>query len=392
MSEPLAAFPPSGLGVAVSRRTFLSNTCQALGVGALMGGAGGLLAACGGSTSTQPKGNSAAADSGVTLQDVKNAKGTVKVLGWQYYQVPQENTASVGSHWGYLGNNEGTITKTTQPGAFDLLTILAGYDPELLAAGRVIPTNPDLIPNWKNVDPVFRNSPTLRHNGQLYSLPFQWGYGYLEWDTRHTTRPTSLADLMSPKLRGRVGLPDDPYGTMTTFAVLLGFKTPQQLTRSEFNKLIATLDAFRPQVRVFHPYGEEPALLAAGDIYVDFPSYGPSFLTADKAGAKMEIEYFGSWSYVDCLIMVRGATHVPQALAFMNHCLEPSVQEAVVRQGAAFPVVDAAVSAVPPQLRYQSAAAVLAKAPLEPGVPVTGAHGYVPFSEWLTAWESYKAL
>lgn len=113
MSEPLAAGAPSGLGVAVSRRIFLSNTGQALGAVALMGGAGGLLAACGGSINTQAKGNSAAADSGVTLKDVQNAKGTVKVLGWQYYQVPQENTAAVGAHWGYLGNNEDTITKTT---------------------------------------------------------------------------------------------------------------------------------------------------------------------------------------------------------------------------------------------------------------------------------------
>ena len=382
---------PSSLGIAISRRTFLSNACLTLGTGALMGGAAGtLLTAC---SSAQSKTGSPAvtADAGITLHNVEDARGTVKVLGWEYYQVKQENTTAVSSHWGYLGNNEDTITKTAQPGAFDLLTILAGYDPELLAADRVIPTNPDLLPNWKNIDPAFRDSPTLRHNGQLYSVPFQWGYGYLEWDARHTTRPTSLADLMSPNLRQKVGLPDDPYGTMTTFAVLLGFKTPQQLTRPQFNKLISALNAFRSQVRVFHPYGEEPALLASGDIWIDFPAYGPSFLTARKAGARMEIEYFGSWSYVDSLIMVRGANIVP-ALAFMNHCLEPSVQAAIVTEGAAFPVVDSAVSAVPPQLAYKSAAAVLEKAPLEPGVPVTDAHGFVPFSEWLTAWETYKAL
>jgi spermidine/putrescine-binding protein len=376
----------AGGGPAMDRRAFLGQSGRTLGALTALGGLGALAGCASGSPNAGQ-----APDPGISLRKVQSARGTVNVLGWAYYEVPQANTTQVASHWGYLGKNEDTITKTAQPGAFDLLTILAGYDDELLAAGRVVPTNPALLSNWHNIDPAFRNSPTIRRNGEVYSVPFQWGYGYLEWDKRHTTKPTSLADLFSSKLTKKIGLPNDPYGVMTTFALLLGFNNPQRLRPDQFKHLTDTLNRFKPQVLTLHDYGAEPALLARGDIWIDFPAYGPSFLTARQGGAKTDFELFGSWSYVDCTIMVRGAKEVP-ALAYMNRTLLPEVQAAVVAKGAAFPVVDAAVSAVPNELQYSSVASVLHEAPLQPGVPVDGKDGYVPFQQWVAAWEQFQAL
>lgn len=382
--QPVATV--AGREPAMPRRAFLAQSGRMLGAVSALGGFGA-LAGCSSGSSTSTK----TPDAGITPQQVQNARGTVKVLGWAYYEVPQANTAKVTSHWGYLGKNEDTITKTAQPGAFDLLTILAGYDDELLAAGRVVPTNTALLSNWKNIDPAFRGSPTIRRDGEVYSVPFQWGYGYLEWDKRFTTKPTSLADLFSPRLTKKIGLPNDPYGVMTTFALLLGFNTPQQLKPDQFRHLTETLNRFKPQVLTLHDYGQETALLARGDIWIDFPAYGPSFLTARQGGSKTDFELFGSWSYVDCTIMVRGANEVP-ALAYMNRTLLPEVQSAVVTKGAAFPVVDAAVSAVPKELQYSSVASVLHEAPLQPGVPVDSKGGYVPFQQWVAAWEQFQAL
>jgi hypothetical protein len=79
------------------------------------------------------------------------------------------------------------------------------------------------------------------------------------------------------------------------------------------------------------------------------------------------------------------------AYAYINQTLTPSAQQACVTKGAAFPVVDAAIGAVPKQLRYTHAAAVVRKAPIVQGPPADATGGLVPFSDWIHAWEQFKA-
>ena len=379
-------------GRPLSRRKFFAHSGQALGAVTAFGLVGSGLAAC--SSSGSGSGASAPTskpDAGVTLNEVNNAHGTVNVVGWPFYQVPQLNTSKVTSKWGYITLNEDTITKTSQPGAVDLVTMTNGYEDELIAAGRVIPTNPELLSNWSTINPAFRNWSQIRRQGEVYSVPLQWSYGYLEWNKRHTKEPTSLSDLFAPALAKKIGLPDDPYAVITTFGRMLGFPNMQHFTRAQFSKLTDTLNRFRPQVLTLHQYGEEPALLGSGDIWIDFPAYGASNHQADAAGAEMGTNLLGSWSYLDATTMIRGADLAP-ALSFMNHSLTTEAQAALAIKAVTFPVVDSALDAVPKALRYSSIDSILSKAPLTSGAPYSSAGGYVPFPEWVTAWERFKAL
>jgi spermidine/putrescine-binding protein len=369
-----------------TRRNLLANGARLAGALAVTGPAAGLLAACGSSSSTSAATGSAAP----SATSIGSASGTVKVLGWNYYEVPQFQTPKVKAKWGYLGTNEDTITKSQQTGTFDLTTITSAYEPQLRKAGRIQPIDLALIPNVKNLDPIFLNSPSIRSQGKVWGVPMEWGYGYVEYDTRQTTKPTSFADLMSPKLRKKIGIPDDPFALITTFAIFTGQPNPTQLTRSQFNQVMAALNKFKTQVLTVHQYGEEPALIARGDIAVDFPAYGPSFLTARHSGAKTEITLLGAWSYIDCWTLYEGANKA-LAYAYINETLTPPAQSACVTKGAAFPVVDAAIPAVPKELRYSHPAAVIRKAPIVQGPPADGTGGMVPFSDWIHAWEQFKA-
>ncbi|WP_442543838.1 ABC transporter substrate-binding protein [Arthrobacter sp. KN11-1C] len=369
------------------RRLLLKRGGQLLGVATALGLAE-TLSGCGSNASADA---AAAPDAGITLDQVTNARGTAKIIGWQFYHAPELDTANVKSQWGYIGGNEDTITKTAQPGAIDLVTMTNGYDDQLVAAKRVIPTNPALLSNWANINPTFRNWPEISRNGSVLSIPLQWSYGYMQWDARFTTEPKSLDDLFSPKLARKVGLPDDPYAVITTFARLLGYADPQKLKPNEFQKVVDTLNRFKSQLLTLHQYGEEPALLARGDIWVDLPCYASSFLDARKAGAKMETSLLGSWSYLDCCTVVRGAD-IPVALSFINNTLETGAQAALASKAWSFPVVDSALYGVPKELQFSSLDAILSKAPLQPGVPFDNNNGFVSFPEWIKAWERFKAL
>src|SRR5579885_1683379 len=83
-----AANPPR-----LTRRQLFANGARGAGVVALSGSLAAVLAACGsGGRGNGGTTNSASAtfSSGLTAAEIQGATGTVKVLGWQWYQVPEE--------------------------------------------------------------------------------------------------------------------------------------------------------------------------------------------------------------------------------------------------------------------------------------------------------------
>lgn len=380
MSEPGDA--------SITRRSLLERGARTASVLAVAGPGSQLIAACGGDD--DDGGGNGSAAGAPSKEEIANAKGTAKVLGWEYYEVPEFESSQVKARWGYLATNEDTITKSQQEGTFDLTTILTAYDPQLRKVGRIEPIDASRLSNFNNVDAIFRNHPTIRFDGQVWVIPLQWGYGYLEYDKRQTSKPTSFDDLFSPKLRRKIGLPDDPYTVITTFAILTDKPKPNSLTQSEFDDVLETLDRFKPQVLSIHAYGEEPAIIARGDMAVDFPAYGPSFLTAREGGAETEITLLGAFSYLDCMTLYKGA-NTPVAYKYVDQTLTIAAQRACVKKGAAFPVIDSAKNVVPPELRYDTSQEIIDQAPLLSGPPADASGGFVPFSEWVQAWESFKA-
>lgn len=370
-----------------NRRELLLTGARGAGVVLSAGAFATLLQACG---SSGDDAGTTGAPSGLTAADIAKATGTVSVLGWDWYQVPEFNKQGVRGKWAALTKNEDTITKSAQSGAFDLTTILTFYQPQLRKADRLQPIDPTLLKNFDAIDPVFRES-AVEADGTTWGVPLQWGYGYLEYNADEIEEPTSLDDLMSPKLRKKVGIPDDPTGVIVTFAILTGKPNPTRLTQAEFDDVMSTLDAFRPQILTLHAFGEEPPILARGDMLVDFPAYGPSFLTAREGGADIQITLLGAWSYVDCMSLYKDAENPAAAYKYIDNTLTVSAQRACSKHGAAFPVLKAATSAVPEELRYADAAEVIEQAPIVPGAPAeAGDDGIVPYSEWIAAWEDFK--
>ena len=374
----------------VSRRSFLGYAGRTAGALAGAAAIGGALEACGSSSSG---GTAVAASKALTLSKVEHATGNVKVLGFSGYQVPQSTPRGMTATWGYNTTNEQIITKTTQPGSFDIVIIYQGEIDQLRALSRIVPLDISLIPNWKNLNPFFQNTPVIRREGKIWALPQHWGYGYTQYNKDKIPPPTKFSDLLSPRLHKKVGLPDDPYAVITTFAFFAGFaKTANNLTPSEFRKTIALLNSFKPQVLKVHQYGEENQLFARGDIWVDLPSYSNSVLLTQRAGVNAGFTLLGAWSYVDCYMLLAAARNVAGAYRYMNQAIGLPAQLASTRKSLAFPVLDAAVTVLPKELQYKTAGQVLRFAPLMPGVTVKTGGPDVPFQQWITAWEQFKGV
>lgn len=335
---------------------------------------------------------SLAIGAGMTKDSVNAAKGPVNILGSQPYETRDSWPSDLNVTWAYNTTNEEILTKTSQPGTFDAVIIYQGEIDQLMKLDRIEPIDVSLLSNWEQVAPMFRDAEVIRRNGKIYAVPFHWGYGYLEYNADKTEAPKSYDDLLSPKLTRKIGLPDDPYAVITTFAIFAGAKRPNNLTRAEFDATIKLLKSFRPQVLTIHNYGDEVALFARGDMWVGFPEYSNSLAKSREAGAKnMQITQLAAWSYIDCFMMLKDAVHKEAAYKFINAALATESQKLSTKHSLAFPVNDGAISAIAEDLRYSSSADALAKAPMMPGVTVETGGPDVPFQEWVQAWIEFKA-
>jgi spermidine/putrescine transport system substrate-binding protein len=328
----------------------------------------------------------------LSAADVKAATGALNMLGSQPYEARDSWPKNLEINWAYNTTNEEILTKTTQPGTFDAVIIYQGMIDQLRKVDRIEPVDPALLSNWEKIAPMFRDSEVIRRDGQIFAVPFHWGYGYLSYNADHVEKPTKYEDLLSPKLTKKIGMPDDPYAVITTFAVFAGAPRPNNLTREEFDKTIALLKSFRPQVLTIHNYGDEIALFARNDIWVGFPEYSNSLVKSREAGAKnLQITQLAAWSYIDCFMMLKDGVNKAAAYNFVNNALSTESQKISTQHSLAFPVNDEAIPAISPELRYESSTAVLASAPLVPGVTVETGGPDVPFQEWVRAWEEFKA-
>lgn len=369
----------------VSRRGFLRSAGIAgLGLAALPG-----LAACGGSSGAPPT------TARVSLNDVLHAKGSVKILGSAGYQVAANNPPGLTSQWGYNTTNEQIITKTQIAGTFDFVIIYQGEIDQLLELNRIQPVDVSLIPNWKEMDSYFQNNPLIRRNGHVYEVPYHWGYGYCEYNASEVAPPRSFDDLMSPKLRKKIALPDDPYAVITTFAIILGVLKPpyatNNLTQSQLTTVMKALQTFKSQVVTIIQYGQEPPMFGSRDILVALPMYSNSIVSSRKAGANVSFTRLGAFTYVDGFQILNPDNNLAGTYAYINHALTAEAQIASTKFSQALPVNNAAISTLPPQLQYTSVKQIFAEAPLMAGVTTKTNTQYVPFSGWLSAWEQYKA-
>lgn len=79
------------------------------------------------------------------------------------------------------------------------------------------PLDESKLENFDDIYPVLRDQGAFHNNGDLYGVPWVWGYSSIFYDTtKIASAPTTVADLWDPKYQGKVALPDDP-----TLAVLL---------------------------------------------------------------------------------------------------------------------------------------------------------------------------
>jgi spermidine/putrescine transport system substrate-binding protein len=355
--------------------------------------AGSLLAACGSS-------NSGDSESG------GGVGGTLTMLSWEGYRGKgvvdgwlKRNDVSIREN--LLASNEEVLTKLKAGGLgnISLATPNVAYVPQLVAADTLQPIDVERIPNLKKllpaIDQTARESSEI--DGELYAVPYMWGFDGLVYNASKIDAPTSWKDVLEPRFKGKVLMISGAFPNFEIWPRVLGYD-PAKLTQDQLDKVVDFLiDLKKTQVRtVTGDQADMADLLARGDVWltgsgcwVGLPSIAPEgdkvAFTIPKGG--------GGTTWIDTWVIPKDAPNIDTVYAYLDQMMSTAVQ---VKQadtlGMATSNAQAAklVSAANrEQYGYKASEIGTEQAPLF-RFPEQG-EGYTTSEDWNEAWNRIQA-
>ncbi|MGK8706334.1 putative ABC transporter substrate-binding protein YdcS [Metapseudomonas otitidis] len=227
-------------------------------------------------------------------------------------------------------------------GGYDLVTASGDASLRLIYGKRVQPIDPNLIPNWKNIDPRLKDAPWYTVAGKTYGTPYQWGPNLLMYNAQAFTKaPDSWSVVFEAQNlpdgkpnKGRVQAYDGPIYIADAALYLkatqpaLGITDPYQLDEKQY---AAVLDLLRKQHDLIHRYWHDTTVQMS-----DFKNEGvvassawPYQANALKTEGQPIATVFpkeGVTGWADTTMLHAEAQHPNCAYKWMNWSLEPKVQ------------------------------------------------------------------
>lgn len=225
-------------------------------------------------------------------------------------------------------SNEEMLAKL-QAGAsgYDIV-VPTGYIIPVLAAGNMLfPLRSDLLPNRRNLAPVFSAPPY--DPGGRFTVPWAWAMGGIAWRRDLiSAEPESWGVFFDQTLAGKLTMLDDPrevIGAMLRYrGHSLNSTDPAELAQAREDCIAAkrNLKAF-----VSAPVKDQ---LVAGDVWAAQLWNGDAAQAATQQPAlSWSLPREGAMIGTDNMVVLASAPHKRAAHAFINYVLRPKVAAAI---------------------------------------------------------------
>lgn len=394
----------------ITRRTFL----RFVGGSVLLAGAGGVLAACGGSdsgTSAEPSGGGASTpdtSEGATVA-AGEVGGPFNIYTWGGY----EGTGVPEMEQWYKDNGiqlnakaittPASIPPTIQgPGGdqWDAASVNQGDAQYYYSLGIASDVTVDEVPSLAKMMSFFQTSDLWKVSDGVYnSVPWTWGP--IAWMAREDRIPkasiTSWSDLLKPEYKGRLETFDDPLNMISTGAVASGLD-PGALTRDELNGPVKDyLTQLVPNIKIYaSSIGDQVNNLVSGDADGSLVGFTWGVLEGGKQGADLyfSVPEEGAFGFCDCVFVPPTAPHRANAIAFANAVSTGETAAAMQAALAQMSTNEDVIAEAPPDLvaLYGSDLAQYAEQTLKWNRSYYDPNGdYATIQEWTTLWTDVKA-
>ncbi|MDD9856980.1 MAG: spermidine/putrescine ABC transporter substrate-binding protein [Gammaproteobacteria bacterium] len=207
---------------------------------------------------------------------------------------------------------------------YDLIVPGNDYVERMITAGMLQPLDHSLIPNFKNVDPNFRDAQF--DPGRRYSMPYMWGtigIGYRKSKVREV--PDSWKWLYdSDRYAGRIALLGDASTIFQMAFKYLGYSL-NTTDPAHFEQAERLVIKQKPHIKAFADDNGQD-LLAAGEVDLTMEWNGDILQVMeedDDIGYAVPRE--GGLLWQDCLSIPKGAPRPMNAHRFIDYILEAEV-------------------------------------------------------------------
>lgn len=297
------------------------------------------------------------------LPALASADGRVlRLLTWPGYAdrdlVEQfENRHEVRVEVTLVGNDDVMRSKLAENngGNYDLIAANTAEIAHYIQQNLLQPLDPTRITNttrqlWRFRD--YRRIPGIRHEGQVYAIPYTYSDMGLIYDrSQFSSPPQSITSLWDPALRGRVLAFNGSSHNFALASQARG-RAPFAIEPDQFPVLADQLIALRRNVLTFYTLPEEAAaLFREHRVALVWANYGRQQLKQLRdAGADVGyvIPREGALAWLDCWAISRGARDLALAEAWIDFSLDETMSRALVeRQGLSNTTEEAADVEVP---------------------------------------------
>jgi putative spermidine/putrescine transport system substrate-binding protein len=302
-----------------------------------------VLSACGGSQVAK----------GGPKQSIGNGEGQLDIIAWAGYVERGETDPNYDWVTGFekdtgckvnvkVAATSDEMVALMNQGGFDLVTASGDASNRLIAGGKVQEVNISLIPSWSKVDPRLQNAPWHTVDGKHYGAPYQWGPNVLMYNTKAFTTPPeswnvvfeeqTLADGQSNK--GRVQAYDGAIYMADAALYLmknkpdLGIKNPYELTKAQFDAVVALLQQQRKLVgRYWHDaYIQMDDFTNEGVVVSGSWPFQVNLLKSENKPIDSVFPKEGATGWADTTLMHVDAPHPNCAYKWLEHSLDPKLQ------------------------------------------------------------------
>ncbi len=332
-----------------------------------------------------------------------NFKGqTLTVVSWQNYGADDPGTlqtfeqmtgATVKPVYFTSEDDLLQMLRTGGIGKIDVLLPNLEYVQPAAAQSLIQPIDTGRIRTWSDLEPRFRDDPSIRKDGKVYAVPWVQGATSLAVNPDAVKpAPTSWDILWDPASKGKVGFFDDPTTAVMTAALYLG-DNPQHPDLARVRQALLDL---KKNVKLFWSSADDwnkaytTGAITMGNLWSGLAGT----LKTNGHAVDFILPKQGTVLWGDTWAIAKDAPHQDLAYAWVNFVTSPEyfvewITHPGPNQELAVPVNGTAVKALPPAAANRLLAAQL----IEYGGPVALQTGVPPASlkQWTQLWEEVKA-
>jgi putative spermidine/putrescine transport system substrate-binding protein len=278
----------------------------------------------------------------VSVAKAPATEGKLSIVAWQGYldaswvkPFERQSRCEVDATYARSSNDMVALLRSGGGGRYDLGSVTSDVGLRLIRAGDVAPVDTSRVPGWTRFFTAFQSPPSTTVKGTHYGISLAWGPNALLYNAaKIEPAPTSWSVLYSPRLRGKITIPDNPLQIADAALYLskirpsLGIRDPYELTRTQFDATIALLRKQRPLVtRYWARASEEVDVFKSGRATV---GAGWPYVRESLRNAKTPVEEIvpreGATGWLDSWMLSVKAKHPKCAYSWLAYVSSARVQ------------------------------------------------------------------